>query len=371
MIRRYGLFISGLFLAAALPLQAQYKLTLNLSNMGIHSGDRFQVRVVDRETGLETARHTLEAIPGDHFSVDLWALLENHSYNVDFYADFNGNGVYNAPPADHAYRLDISNVGGDVTLDFVHDTGFTDIQFPGSPDYAVYEGTWNGYWHNRTFDTQGDISAEIRVNHDSSRFELNLTTSGIFGIPDTAHFSLHAPFTGNEDSLHIGAPEDWTGGSTVKTGSIKGSIAYPAFGYTLNTAGNFGPGQLIARYTISDARGEFAEGIILLNKDANTSVNDPQKPGDGKQPEALTLFPNYPNPFNPDTRIRFSIARSTDVRLTVYDMLGREVGILLDDFREPGIHSVTFNGSGLASGPLFYRLEADGQIFTGKMILSE
>jgi hypothetical protein len=53
-----------------------------------------------------------------------------NDYYVDFYADHNGNGVYDPPPADHAWRLDLMNVTGDSGLDFSHNTNFTDIQWP-------------------------------------------------------------------------------------------------------------------------------------------------------------------------------------------------------------------------------------------------
>jgi hypothetical protein len=49
---------------------------------------------------------------------------------VDFYADHNGNGVYDPPPADHAWRLELNDVAGDSELDFTHNTNFTDIQWP-------------------------------------------------------------------------------------------------------------------------------------------------------------------------------------------------------------------------------------------------
>ena len=51
-------------------------------------------------------------------------------YYIDFYADHNGNGQYDAPPVDHAWRLELSNVAGDSQLDFTHNTNFTDIEWP-------------------------------------------------------------------------------------------------------------------------------------------------------------------------------------------------------------------------------------------------
>ena len=75
-------------------------------------------------------------------------------------------------------------------------------------------------------------------------------------------------------------------------------------------------------------------------------------------PGAYALEANYPNPFNPNTVIRFVLPEPGRVQLSVYDMLGREVTRLADGDREAGRHSVVFEGQGLASGVYVYRLVA-------------
>ncbi len=86
-------------------------------------------------------------------------------------------------------------------------------------------------------------------------------------------------------------------------------------------------------------------------------------------PEHAQLEQNYPNPFNPSTRIRYELPRSSVVRLIVFDMLGREVAALVNELREAGIHEVSFDGSGLASGVYLYRLNAGSFTQTRKLIL--
>ena len=78
---------------------------------------------------------------------------------------------------------------------------------------------------------------------------------------------------------------------------------------------------------------------------------------------------NYPNPFNPSTKIRYDIAKNGIVKLTVYDQLGRQVSELVNGTKNAGTYEVEFNGSNLASGIYFYKLEVPGQTFTKKMIL--
>ena len=81
------------------------------------------------------------------------------------------------------------------------------------------------------------------------------------------------------------------------------------------------------------------------------------------------LSQNYPNPFNPTTTIEYSIPQSRFVSLKVYDILGREVKTLVHQQELPGTYKVQFNGSELASGVYFYRIEAGEFVSTKKFIL--
>ena len=69
------------------------------------------------------------------------------------------------------------------------------------------------------------------------------------------------------------------------------------------------------------------------------------------------LGQNYPNPFNPSTTIKYELPRSCEVRLSVCDILGREVSVLVNERRNAGYHEVRFDGSGLSSGVYFYRMQ--------------
>jgi hypothetical protein len=81
------------------------------------------------------------------------------------------------------------------------------------------------------------------------------------------------------------------------------------------------------------------------------------------------LYQNYPNPFNPSTTIKYELPKPSVVRLNVYDMLGREVSVLVNERREAGVYEVKFDGSTLASGVYFYRLQAGNFVQTHKLSL--
>ncbi len=78
---------------------------------------------------------------------------------------------------------------------------------------------------------------------------------------------------------------------------------------------------------------------------------------------------NYPNPFNPSTSIKYELPKSSFVRLSVHDMLGREVSVLVNDRRDVGVHEVKFEGAKLASGVYFYRLQAGDFTQTKRLLL--
>ncbi len=86
-------------------------------------------------------------------------------------------------------------------------------------------------------------------------------------------------------------------------------------------------------------------------------------------PAKLALKGNYPNPFNPVTTIEFALPQRSHVRLSVFDALGREVALLVDELHDGGTHHVAFVADGLPSGVYFARLEAEGVVQTGALTL--
>jgi hypothetical protein len=97
-----------------------------------------------------------------------------------------------------------------------------------------------------------------------------------------------------------------------------------------------------------------------------------EKPSSVKKDQVLlqfALYQNYPNPFNPVTNFEFRIAEFGFVHLKIYDILGNEVGVLVNEEKEPGEYKIQFNAEGLSSGVYFYKLTAGEYSQTKKMIL--
>jgi hypothetical protein len=77
-----------------------------------------------------------------------------------------------------------------------------------------------------------------------------------------------------------------------------------------------------------------------------------------EKPATFALDQNYPNPFNPSTTIRFQVPEASNVRLSVYNVLGEEVAVLLNEQRQAGVYDLKFDAVGFSSGTYFYRIEA-------------
>jgi len=90
---------------------------------------------------------------------------------------------------------------------------------------------------------------------------------------------------------------------------------------------------------------------------------------DGQIPTEFALSQNYPNPFNPTTTIEFALPKNSNVKLVVYDILGRAVAQLVNSELNSGYHKVNFNASNLASGIYFYRIEAGDFVNVKKLML--
>ncbi len=87
-------------------------------------------------------------------------------------------------------------------------------------------------------------------------------------------------------------------------------------------------------------------------------------------PKEIKIQPNYPNPFNPSTTLRFSLPEQTEVRVEIYDILGQRVSTLINnEVRQAGTHTITFDGSQRASGMYFAVFKIGDQRFTQKMTL--
>ncbi len=138
-------------------------------------------------------------------------------------------------------------------------------------------------------------------------------------------------------------------------------------------------------YDFSEANPEYSYNNIVFIFDLETVgdgsedftwyfdeivyATDTSTEQEGEHPSTMTLNQNYPNPFNPTTQIQFSIPESDNVRLDVYTITGQLVANVVNGRVNSGSHTISFDGSALASGVYIYRLQTSTQTITRKMTL--
>ena len=114
----------------------------------------------------------------------------------------------------------------------------------------------------------------------------------------------------------------------------------------------------------SDALSGNNDASVAIDVGVATAVAEA-----GEMPEAFVLDQNYPNPFNPITTIRYAVPQLSRVRLSVFDVLGRRVAVLVDEQKAAGRYEVRFDARGLPSGAYVYQMRSDGFTQTRKLIL--
>ena len=116
-------------------------------------------------------------------------------------------------------------------------------------------------------------------------------------------------------------------------------------------------GKEVSAFVQQFYQSNFDDNVLPVEEEKNLIVKE------------FKLFQNYPNPFNPSTRIQYAVSNRQFVSLKVYDVLGTEIAILVNEEKPAGTYEVEYNASNLPSGVYFYQLNAGSFIETKKMIL--
>ncbi len=153
----------------------------------------------------------------------------------------------------------------------------------------------------------------------------------------------------------------WTAPAITGTG-------FQVAGYN-NTASPLFTGARMDEFRVYNRALDQTEITATWNKAELPGCLVGVEPVNNQIPSTYSLSQNYPNPFNPTTNIKFSLPATGNVKLVVFDMLGREVATLVNEVRTAGNYVVDFDASALASGVYFYRLESANFTQTKKMLL--
>ncbi|MBN1542220.1 T9SS type A sorting domain-containing protein [candidate division KSB1 bacterium] len=110
-------------------------------------------------------------------------------------------------------------------------------------------------------------------------------------------------------------------------------------------------------------------GVFKSNNQQNADLNAATMASSLGQPTGFELCGNYPNPFNPETTIRYYLPERATVRLEVFNLFGQRLTVLVDEIQDAGHHGMVWSAVDHPSGVYFYRLVCDGQVFISRMAL--
>lgn len=217
-------------------------------------------------------------------------------------------------------------------------SGDWDYRIQYSPSGGTSSGVFTGQYVEYTSDTTLLISLQA-VDLANGRFVTGHARNG------GEHY--YRPFNGT--SL----------GNMIQTNNIPGDVVYG--GCRAGYWNSPNPDSCVVVWSPGQGSGAYCSRLIC-------STVGIQNNGSGI-PSEFSLKQNYPNPFNPVTNINFSIPNSSFVKITVFDITGKEVAKLINENMNAGSYTVDFDASNLATGVYLYRIDADGFTDVKKMML--
>lgn len=284
-----------------------------------------------------------------------------------------------------------------------------DVEFRANGNILVTNAGTAGNAQNtvQQFDHDGVFLNTFASDSINSPFNMlfrtgDLLLSNSSGIHDVIKLNLNnGSFLGDFLANELNFPQQMIGIENGKvavcefSGVLSGIRIYDSTGVLLDTLkgatglrgvwklpnGNYITTNSVGVYEINGINGTLVRTIVSGLGFSCISVFDPNfstgiYPIQGRIPDELKLFNNYPNPFNPITKIKFQVSlchscegRNPHVILNVFDILGKEVATLVNESLQPGTYEIPFNAATLPSGIYFYRLSTYGFSETKKMIL--
>jgi mannan endo-1,4-beta-mannosidase len=207
----------------------------------------------------------------------------------------------------------------------------------------------------RNYDGAGSTFGPLRVR---ARTDNVVVSSAYASTDENDGGRLHLVLINKDRSHHLNASVTIEGGTSYTRGN---GFALSQSGPTVQAVG--GEISIVNNQFSYDLPPLSAHHLVLSGAPASVTTSVPALP------KSLELGHNYPNPFNPTTVVSYQLSAVSDVKLVVYDVLGREVATLVNERKQPGTYHVQFDGSQFASGTYFYRLEALGSIRVRRMLL--
>jgi hypothetical protein len=293
-------------------------------------------------------------------------VANNYSYTISILKN-DGSGIFTQTSTVSVSSSPISVISADVDSD-----GVMDLIVAGNNAVSILKNSGSGVFAETSVLSSGISSFSVAaadVDNDGD-VDLAVTNSGstsvlIFKNNGSGTFTQTSSATvGNNPRAITAADIDNDGDLDLATADYYSDIVSIL---TNNGSGTFTRTSTVTvgtnprSITSADLDGDGAMELAVANLNSNTisilkSIMTDVKDYSDIIPTDFSLSQNYPNPFNPSATINYQLPRAGYVKLSVNDMLGREIAILVDGMKQPGYYSIKFEGKNVTSGIYFARL---------------
>jgi hypothetical protein len=298
----------------------------------------------------------------------------NSPYNVKVvspgltYTGYVGSGIGNT-------AFFTNNTNGDIVLHnfTTQTTGTLYMSFLIRVDSMTANAT-QGY--NIAFDQSGgstNINTQLYVQRVSSTtFKFGISKTG--SVTYTANnYNINTTYLAVVKYSFIGGSNNDSAKAYIFSSGVPSTEPAAPDAFSTNGTDMIDNGQVVLSNMYAQGSGLNLSSVkvdgIRIGTTWGGSVLTGITPTSSEVPSGFYLGQNFPNPFNPVTNIYFSIPTSQDVKITVTDMLGKQVAVVVNEKLNAGTYKAEFDASGLSSGVYFYRLEADNFSQVKKMSL--
>jgi len=270
-------------------------------------------------------------------------------YGFGYEVGYPDEGQYSDPPAvDDAFywqvewpvpkNINFFTWGGTYTNQPQHDTPWAVKYWDGTDWEYVTDGVGGSLWN---LDAEGnflngDASADPPIPGDT----LLPLVVGVDGDAFST-LKLETPITTTKLRLEV-----WSDGIT------------PLWSFVIRCRGG-------ACISVDDTENPFKAALVQYRDLTALAV----EPNEEKVATEFALYQNYPNPFNPTTTIGFSLEKPSQVKLSVFNLIGQEIAVIVNEMTQSGYHQATFDSKSLSSGFYFYKLQVGQKVLTKKMLL--
>jgi len=274
------------------------------------------------------------------------------------YASYSTDGgqtfVTNKPVSNKKFRINCPTCGGGGTPAYQGDYN----SIISNPKTAMV--AW-GDFRNNSFGSYVGYFPDyaMRVNPNSVSINNSNFTTFRTVVPSVKLYTDVTSFSGTV------TPAPASGALTVTFPNGNSLSNYPD---SLLVRVNAAPGTTAGVYTVT-IKGAGSNGTPVHTRTVTLNVGLVGITGVTENPDKYELSQNFPNPFNPSTKISYNIKAQTNVKLSVFDAMGRLVSTINKGVQEPGTYSINFDGTSISSGVYYYRIDTDFFTDTKKMLL--